>query len=177
MGTKYATAAHLGLEEQLLADAAHEREPLVERERAAQLLGSDSAALSAQLERKPEAGSDERTATGLRLDQASAIWAALTNRQTSTMLTGPAGSGKTYTLAAAAKVAQLAEPDRHVYGVAASQAAINVLRAKLTEAGGRATVLNSTQFLDRVSRAADDRQRLVNERGHVLCGEVELRIG
>ena len=46
-----------------------------------QLLGSDSATLSAQLERKPEAGSQDTTQTGLRLDQAAAIWAALTNRQ------------------------------------------------------------------------------------------------
>jgi hypothetical protein len=167
MGTKYATAAHLGLEEQLLADAAHEREQLVERERAAQLLGSDSVTLSAQLERKPEAGSDQRTATGLRLDQAAAIWAALTNRQTSTVLTGPAGSGKTYTLAAAAKVAQQAGV-RHIYGVAASQAATNVLRAKLAEMGVQATVLNSTQFLDRVARPADDRHRVVVGPGSLI---------
>jgi TrwC relaxase/AAA domain len=156
MGAKYATAAHLSLEEQLLADAGREREPLVERERAAQLLGSDSATLAAQLERKPEAGSEETTSTGLRLDQAAAIWAALTNRQTSTTLTGPAGSGKTYTLAAAAKVAQLACPDRHVYAIAPSQAATNVLAAKLAEMGVRATVLNSTQFLDRVRRPVTD---------------------
>ena len=161
MGTKYATAAQLSLEEQLLADARREREPLIERERAAALLGSDSAALAAQLERKPEAGSEETTSTGLRLDQAAAIWAAATNRQTSTTLTGPAGSGKTHTLAAAAKVAQLADPARHVYGIAASQAATNVLAAKLAEMGVRATVLNSTQFLDRVSLPATDRYRLV----------------
>ena len=68
MGAKYATAAQLSTEEQLLADAVRRREPLIERERAAQLLGSDSATLAGQLGRKPEAGSDQRTATGLRLD-------------------------------------------------------------------------------------------------------------
>ena len=102
MGAKYATAAQLSTEEQLLADAGRRREPLIERERAAELLGSDVATLSAQLERKPEAGSEDKTSTGLRLDQAAAIWSALTDRKTSTVLTGPAGSGKTYTLAAAA---------------------------------------------------------------------------
>ena len=89
MGAKYATAAHLSTEEQLLADAGRRREPLIERERAAELLGSDAATLRAQLERKPEAGSDEKTSTGLRLDQAAAIWSALTDRKTSTVLTGP----------------------------------------------------------------------------------------
>jgi len=151
MKTKYATAAHLSTEEQLLADAGRRRAPLVERERAAQLLGSDSATLKAQLERKPEAGSEEKTSTGLRLDQAAAIWSALTDRKTSTVLTGPAGSGKTYTLAAAAVVAKQAGV-RHVYGTAASQAATNVLAEKLAEMGVSATVLNSTQLLDAVSK-------------------------
>jgi hypothetical protein len=95
MGAKYPTAAQLTTEDQLLADAGRKRRPLVERGRAAQLLGSDSATLSAQLERKPEAGSGETTSTGLRLDQAAAIWAALTNEQTSTVITGPAGSSWT----------------------------------------------------------------------------------
>ena len=94
MTTKYATAARLSLEEQLLADAGRRRAPLAERERAAYLLGSDSATLTAQLDRKPEAGSDQQTAVGLRLDQAAAIWAALTDRKTSTVLTGPAGGGE-----------------------------------------------------------------------------------
>src|SRR5262249_34223713 len=73
MGTRYATRAHLDTEAQLLADAARERAPLVEPERAAELLGSDSATLSAQLDRRPEAGSQDTTGTGLRLDQAAAI--------------------------------------------------------------------------------------------------------
>ena len=167
MGTRYATRAHLDTEAQLLADAARERAPVVEPERAAELLGSDSATLSAQLERKPEAGSQDTTATGLRLDQAAAIWAALTNRQTSTVLTGPAGSGKTYTLAAAAASARKAGI-RHVYGTAASQAARNVLAAKLREMGVPATVLNSTQFLDRVSRPATDRHRVVVGPGSLI---------
>jgi conjugative relaxase-like TrwC/TraI family protein len=159
MGAKYATAAHLSTEEQLLADAGRSREPLIERERAATLLGSDVSTLSAQLERKPEAGSDERTATGLRLDQAAAIWSALTDRKTSTVLTGPAGSGKTYTLAAAAAAARRAGV-RYVYGTAASQAARNVLAAKLAQMGVSATVLNSSQFLDRTSRPDGDPRRL-----------------
>ena len=167
MGAKYAAAAHLSTEEQLLADAGRRREPLIERERAAQLLGSDSATLNAQLERKSEAGSQDKTTTGLRLDQAAAIWSALTDRKTSTVLTGPAGSGKTYTLAAAAKAARQAGV-QHIYGTAASQAARNVLAEKLAEMGVPATVLNSTQLLDRVSRPATDRHRLVIAPGSLI---------
>jgi hypothetical protein len=167
MGAKYATAAHLSIEEQLLGDAGRKRKPLIERERCAALLGSDSATLSAQLERKPEAGSEQKTATGLRLDQGAAIWSALTDHKTSTVLTGPAGSGKTHTLAAAALAARQAGV-RHIYGTAASQAARNVLAAKLAEMGVPATVLNSSQFLDRVSRPATDRHRLVVAPGSLI---------
>ena len=142
MGTRYATEAHLSLEQQLLADAAREREPLIEPERAARLLGSDSAALSAQLERKPEAGSQETTATGLRQDQAAAIWSAVTDRKTSTVLTGAAGTGKTHTLAAAGLAAHQAGVP-HIYGIAASQAATKALAGKLAEMGVPATVLIS----------------------------------
>ena len=167
MGAKYATAAQLSTEEQLLADAGHRRAPLIEPERAAELLGSDSATLAAQLDRKPEVGSEDKTTTGLRLDQAAAIWSALTDRKTSTVLTGPAGSGKTYTLAAAALVAQQAGV-RHIYGTAASQAARNVLAAKLAEMGVQATVLNSAQFLDRVNRPPAGRHRLVVAAGSLI---------
>ncbi len=167
MSTRYATTAHLGLEERLLANAGRGRESLVEPERAAQLLGSDSATLSAQLERKAEAGSTATTATGLRLDQAAAIWSALAGRTTSVVITGPAGSGKTYTLAAAAKAATQAGV-QHVYAAAPSQAARNALAASLARAGVRATVVNSTQFLDRVSRPATDRHRLVIAPGSLI---------
>ncbi len=168
MTAKYATAAHLSLEEQLLADAGRRRAPLIERERAAQLLGSDSATLAAQLDRKPEAGSEQQTATGLRLDQAAAIWSALTDRKTSTVLTGPAGSGKTHTLAAAALAARRAGA-RHIYATAVSQQARNVLAAKLAQMGVRATVLNSTQFLDRAARPVGDPHRL-----HIWPGSLIL---
>ena len=95
---------------------------------------NDPATLAAQLDRKPEAGSDQRTATGLRLDQAAAVWSALTDRKTSTVLTGPAGSGKTYTLAAAALAAYRAGV-RHIYGTAASQAATCAPRSSASTTG------------------------------------------
>src|SRR5258707_347753 len=103
---KYARARRLSLEEHPRSDAGRRRAPLIEREPAAQLLGSDSATLAAQLDRKPEAGCEQQTATGLRLDQAAAIWSALTDRKTSTVLTGPASSGKTHTPAPAALAAR-----------------------------------------------------------------------
>lgn len=168
MGTKYATAAQLTAEEQLLADAGKRRAALVEPERAAQLLGSDSATLKAQLERKPEAGAEEKTTAGLRLDQAAAVWSALTDRKTSTVLTGPAGAGKTQALAAAALAAKRAGV-RHIYATAVSQQARNVLAERLESMGVRATVLNSTQFLDLTARPMDDPRRL-----HVHPGSLIL---
>lgn len=169
MGAKYATASQLSTEERLLADAGKRRDPLLEPERAAELLGSDSATLNAQLERKPEAGSEQRTTTGLRLDQAAAVWSALTDRKTSTVLTGPAGAGKTQALAAAALTAQQAGV-RHIYATAVSQQARNVLADRLQSMGVKnAAVLNSTQFLDRANRPMDDPQRL-----HIWPGSLIL---
>jgi ATP-dependent exoDNAse (exonuclease V) alpha subunit len=83
------------------------------------------------------------------------------------VITGPAGSGKTFTLAAAAKAATQAGV-QHVYGTAPSQAARNALADALARAGVRATVLNSTQFLDRVGRPATDRHRLVIAPGSLI---------
>jgi hypothetical protein len=62
-----------------------------------------------------------------------------------------------------------------VYGIAASLAATDVLAAKLAPVGVRATVLNSTQFLDGVNRPATDRHRLVIQPGSLwLTDEASL---
>ena len=159
-GATYATTAQLTIEQQLLADAGMEREPLIERELAAQLLGSDAATLETQAQQRPDAGSDARTRTGLRFDQAAAMHAALTDPKTFTLLTGPPGSGKTFALVAAAKAAKQAGVPE-VYGITCSQAARNVLAEECARAGVKISAWNSTQFLDRISRPAGDPYRLV----------------
>jgi thymidine kinase len=83
------------------------------------------------------------TRAGLRLDQASMIYEALTSDLRVSVGVGPAGSGKTYTLGAAARAWQAS--GGQVVGVTSSQAARNVL----AEAGiGEAW--NSTRFLARM---------------------------
>jgi conjugative relaxase-like TrwC/TraI family protein len=166
-GATYATAAQLTLEQQLLADTGMAREPLIERELAAQLLGSDAATLEAQAQQRPDAGSDARTRTGLRFDQAAAIHAALTDPKAFTLLTGPPGSGKSYSLAAAAGVARQAGVPE-VYGITCSQAARNVLAEECERAGVRISAWNSTQFLERVALPPGHKNRIVVRPGSLF---------
>ncbi|HEY6313910.1 MAG TPA: AAA family ATPase [Streptosporangiaceae bacterium] len=74
---------------------------------------------------------------GLRLDQAAAIWHVLTSPRTVEIVTGPAGTGKTWVLATAASVW-----DGPVFGTATSQNAANELRA-----AGVQTAANTTRLL------------------------------
>lgn len=64
--------------------------------------------------------------SGLRLDQKTALWHALTSGRRVEVLVGPAGSGKTVTVAEAARIWRDAGIGQ-VYGLATSQAARNVL--------------------------------------------------
>ena len=74
---------------------------------------------------------------GLRLDQAAAVWHALTSARTVEVITGPAGTGKTRVLAAIARAW-----DGPVFGTATSQNATNELR----RAGVRVAA-NTTRLL------------------------------
>jgi conjugative relaxase-like TrwC/TraI family protein len=139
-GELYSTRAQLSMEEQLLADAQAEGAPCVARDRAAALLGADLAQLQTQLHAGAPAP-DGVTHSGLRLDQATAAFLALTSPRRAELIVGPAGTGKTYTAARIAKAWHEAGMGQ-VYGIAATSAGRNVL----AEAGIPATE-NTAQFL------------------------------
>jgi hypothetical protein len=134
---RYATAAQLSMEEKLLAQAQAQAAPRLTREQAAQRLGASPALLQAQLRDHAQQAREQVTRGGLRLDQAAAIWHALTSPRTVEVITGPAGTGKTRVLAAAARA--WGGP---VVGTATSQNATNELRA-----AGVAVAANSTKLI------------------------------
>jgi conjugative relaxase-like TrwC/TraI family protein len=128
-GELYATRAQLSIQEQLLADAQAETAPHLAREQAAALLGADLAQLDAQL-RADAPAPDGVTQHGLRVDQATAAFLALTSPRRAELIVGPAGTGKTYTAARIADAWRAAGKGQ-VFGIAATSAGRNVL----TEAG------------------------------------------
>ena len=104
---------------------------------AARRLGADLALLEAQLYGRPQDACEHAALRGLRLDQAAAIWHVLTSSRTVEIVTGPAGTGKTRVLAAAAHA--WGGP---VFGTATSQNATNELRA-----AGVQVAANTTRLL------------------------------
>ena len=101
--TRYATAAQLSTEERLVAHAQAQGAPRLPRELAARRLGADPALLDAQMRERAQDARKQVTQRGLRLDQAAATWHVLTSNRTAEVITGPAGTGKTRVLAAAAR--------------------------------------------------------------------------
>ena len=145
-GARYATLVQLTTEERMVARAGRALAPACEPARAARLLGSDARTLDAQLLLRAEAGSGVKTATGLRLDQAAALYRAFTDGRLATTLTGPAGSGKTHTLIAAGLAARdMGWPQ--VWGVTGAQAARNVLADAAARAGLTINAYNSARLL------------------------------
>jgi hypothetical protein len=139
---RYATAAQLAMEDKLIAQARAEAAPRLPRERAARRLGADLALLEAQLRERAQDPREHATHGALRLDQAAAIWHVLTSPRTVEVITGPAGTGKTRVLAAAARA--WGGP---VTGTATSQNATNELRQ-----AGVTVAANSTQLLASLGR-------------------------
>ena len=138
---RYATRVQMSLEEQLLAQAQREGAPHLDREIAARHLGADADALEAQLmARAQEArASSEVTGSGLRMDQSAALHYVLTSPRVAEVLVGPAGSGKTRTLAEAAR-AWTSSGTGDVIGLATAQAARNVLAAAGVELAENSSV-------------------------------------
>jgi hypothetical protein len=146
---RYATAGQLEMEGELIQQAQTQGAPRLPREVAARLLGADAATLEAQLRERAQ-DATQRTRTGLRMDQAAAALCALTSGRRAEVIVGPAGTGKTFMVAAVARAWQQSLGE--VVGVANSQAATDVLiKAGITNS------LNSTrvpgQDQDRVGSA------------------------
>jgi hypothetical protein len=120
---RYATAAHLSLEDKLVAQAQAQAAPRLAREQAARRLGADPVLLEAQLRERAHDARNQAGRGGLRLDQAAAIWHVITSPRAAEVITGPAGTGKTRVLATAAHA--WGGP---VFGAATSQNATNELR-------------------------------------------------
>src|SRR5271165_377844 len=133
---RYATAAQLSAEERLVAHAQARRAPRLPGELAARRLDVNAELVAAQLRERAQ-DAQQATRGGLRLDQAAAVWHVLTSARTVEVVTGPAGTGKTRVLAAAARA--WGGP---VFGTATSQNAANELR----NAGVRITA-NTTRLL------------------------------
>ena len=144
LGTaRYSTAAQLSAEEKLTAHAQTQGAPRLPGELAARRLGADRALLEVQLrDRAQEAACAQSTPRGLRLDQAAAVWHVLTSARTVEVITGPAGTGKTRVLAAAAQAW-----DGPVFGTATSQNATNELRR-----AGVQVAANTTRLLADIAK-------------------------
>ena len=141
--TRYATGAQLTLEERLLAQAQQTGAPRLQPAAAARLLGADQAHLQAQIQAQTPTRDLclERVASGLRLDQAAAAWAVLTSGRRAEVMAGPAGSGKTYTIAEMARIWREAGMGE-VIGLTTSQTARNVLAE-----AGVTRAYNTARFL------------------------------
>jgi len=139
---RYATAAQLSMEEQLVGHAQTQGAPRLPGELTARRLGTDPALLDAQLRGRAREACEQSAPRGLRMDQAAAIWHALTSTRTVEVITGPAGTGKTRVLATAARIW-----DGPVIGTAASQNATNELRA-----AGIQVTANTTRLLADLQR-------------------------
>ena len=142
-GTRYATHAQLTLEERMLALARASGAPRMDRAHAARALGADLAQLKTALAGRAHDTPDARGArprTGLREDQAAAALSVLTDGRRVSVINAPAGSGKTWVLAAAGRAWAAAGLGR-VIGITPSQSARNTLAAGVPEC------YNAAQFL------------------------------
>jgi conjugative relaxase-like TrwC/TraI family protein len=139
-GEVYATRAQLSLEEQLLADAQADGAPCLPRDHAAQLLGADLTQLETLL-RADAPAPDGATRGGLRLDQATAAFLAMTSPRRAELIVGPAGTGKTYTAVRIGNAWRAAGMGQ-VHGIATTSAGRNVMLE-----AGIPVAENAAQFL------------------------------
>ena len=139
-GVRFATHAQLTLEQRMLAVARASGAPRMDRADAARALGADLAQLEAALDGRAQDTQSTRTRTGLREDQAAAALSVLTDGRRVSVINAPAGSGKTWVLAAAGRTWAAAGLGR-VIGITPSQSARNTLAAGVPES------YNTAQFL------------------------------
>jgi conjugative relaxase-like TrwC/TraI family protein len=139
-GVRYATHAQLSMEERMVALARATGAPRMDRAGAARALGADLAQLEAALAGGASDTQGARTRTGLRVDQAAAALSVLTDGRRVSVINAPAGSGKTWVLAAAGSAWAAAGLGR-VIGITPSQSSRNTLAAGVPES------YNAAQFL------------------------------
>jgi hypothetical protein len=139
-GVRFATHAQLTMEQRMLALARASGAPRMDRAGAALVLGADLAQLDRALADGAYDARRARTRTGLRVDQAAAALSVLTDGRRVSVLNAPAGSGKTWVLAAAGR-AWAGSGLGRVIGITPSQSARNTLAAGVPEC------YNSAQFL------------------------------
>ena len=139
-GVRYATRAQLAMEDRMLAQARADGAPRLTRADAARALGADPARLEHALYGSARDTPNERTASGLREDQAAAVLSVLTDGKRVSVINAPAGSGKTHVLAEAGRTWEAAGLGP-VIGITASQSARDALAA------GIPVSYNTAQFL------------------------------
>ena len=135
---RYATTAQLTLEEQLVAHAQTQGAPRLTADLAARRLGADQAAArggSCAAARMTRANTPRRAGCGWTRPPPSGT--SSPRPAPSRSITGPAGTGKTWVLATAARIW-----DGPVFGTATSQNATNELRA-----AGVQVAANTTRLL------------------------------
>jgi hypothetical protein len=131
-GVRFATHAQLTMEERMVALARASGAPHLDRAEAARALGADLAQLNRVLSGGALDAQDQRTRTGLRVDQAAAALSVLTDGRRVSVIDAPAGSGKTWVLTAAGQAWAAAGLGR-VIGITPSQSARNTLAAGVPE--------------------------------------------
>ena len=139
-GIKYATTAQLQLEERLSTQSRAKGTPAMTREQAASILGASLTQLDAALTQDPRRAGSGVTRSALGIDQAAAVFAAVTDHRRVSVINAPAGSGKTTVLGRAAQAWRRQRMGR-VVGITPSQSARNTLAAAVPES------YNTAQFL------------------------------
>ena len=166
-GVRYATRAQLAMEERMLAQARGDGAPRLTRADAARALGADPARLEHALYGSARDTPNERTASGLREDQAAAVLSVLTDGKRISVINAPAGSGKTHVLAEAGRTWEAAGLGP-VIGITASQSARNTLAA------GIPVSYNTAQFLGHLPGQRGARGPVRDQPGHLAVGRRDL---
>ena len=160
-GVRFATHAQLTMEQRMLALARDGGAPRLDRAQAARALGADLAQLEDALAGGAPDAQGARTRTGLRMDQAAAALSVLTDGRRVSVINAPAGSGKTWVLAAAGQAWAAAGLGRMV-GITPSQSARNTLAAGVPES------YNTAQFLGHLPGRRGARGPVQLHRGDVV---------
>jgi conjugative relaxase-like TrwC/TraI family protein len=167
---RYATDAQLRMETRIIEAAAERGAPCADPEKVARLLGASRAALEAQLEPGTPADVHTVTGTGLLLSQAAAAYSILTSNRRADVLVGPAGTGKSRTIAAIAGIWPQLHPGGRVIALTETQQAATMLRQL-----GVADAHNISMFLTdrRPQRIPEDSLMLLDEASMVTMRHLD----